>query len=43
MSTVRGRTEVFTRCQLYVVRRMCLLYQMYIVVWGCLLDGNCTW
>ena len=31
MSTVRGRTEVFTICQLYVVGRRCLLYV------------NCTW
>ena len=30
MSTVGGRTEVFTRCQLYVVGRRCLL------------DVNCT-
>ena len=31
MSTERGRTEVFTRCQLNVVGRRCLL------------DVNCTW
>ena len=31
MSTERGTTEVFTRYQLYVVGRRCLL------------DVNCTW
>ena len=31
MSTVCGRTEAFTRCQLNVVGRRCLL------------DVNCTW